>query len=212
MFQLAVRHRRIRRSKSTGQTLVEFALVFPIFVIVLFSIIVFGLYVFYAQQLSNAGREAARFAAIHSATAQCPTVSWISPQAPPLSYYPCDPPPNWPEMTAAGRNVIWGMSPQSVQIRGCWSGPTDPTQPAGPANPLAPCTIAGVDPNANLSATPCTSSMVTSASDDSGSDVPDNQVTIYACTLWTPPMAGFVFIPNQITLRAVVTQVIHRQQ
>jgi hypothetical protein len=198
--------------RNSGQTLVEFALVFPIFALLLFSIIVLGLYVFYQQQLSNAAREAARYAAIHSSTAQCPTTSWQDPQAPPLSYYRCDPPASWPLMTAAGRNVIWGMSPSGVQILGCWSGPGDPSQPVGPSNPLAPCKIGGVDPASALGSMPCTSGMVTTPADDTGSDVPDNHVTVYACTLWSPPMAGFVFIPTQVTLRAVVTQVIHRQQ
>jgi Flp pilus assembly protein TadG len=45
-----------RRGKRRGQALVEFALVFPIFLMVLFSIIAFGLYIFYNQQLANAAR------------------------------------------------------------------------------------------------------------------------------------------------------------
>ena len=50
------------RSAARGQALVEFALVFPLFLMVLFSIISFGLYIFYNQQLANAAREAARYA------------------------------------------------------------------------------------------------------------------------------------------------------
>ena len=37
-------------------------------------------------------------------------------------------------------------------------------------------------------------------------------VTVYACFRWTPPMAGFVLIPREITLRAVVTEQMQRQQ
>src|SRR4051812_25690396 len=64
---------------AKGQALVEFALVFPIFLMLLMAIIVFGLYVFYNQQLTNAVREAARYASVHSASAQCPTVSRLDP-------------------------------------------------------------------------------------------------------------------------------------
>jgi hypothetical protein len=37
-------------------------------------------------------------------------------------------------------------------------------------------------------------------------------VTVYACFQWTPPMAGFIFIPGQITLRSIVTEALQRQQ
>ena len=57
--------RRIRRDRK-GQALVEFVLVFPIAVLLIFAIIVFGLWIFYQQQLTNVAREGARFAAIHS--------------------------------------------------------------------------------------------------------------------------------------------------
>ena len=41
----------------------------------IFGIISTGLWVFYQQQLTNVAREAARYAAIHSSTAICPTAS-----------------------------------------------------------------------------------------------------------------------------------------
>ena len=59
--------------------MVEFALVAPLFILTLVGIITFGAGVFYQQQLTNAAREAARYAAIHSATSQCPTRSWVTP-------------------------------------------------------------------------------------------------------------------------------------
>jgi hypothetical protein len=48
--------------------------------------------------------------------------------------------------------------------------------------------------------------------DDTGSSNSDNQVTVYACFAWAPPMAGFVFIPSTVTMRALVTEVLHQQQ
>ncbi len=49
--------------------------------------IVLGLGVFYQQELTNVAREAARYAAIHSATAQCPTVSNLVPGPSARTYY-----------------------------------------------------------------------------------------------------------------------------
>lgn len=57
--------RRNARLRVRGQTLVEFALVAPIFFLILFSIIDFGRYVYTVQILNNAAREGARYAIVH---------------------------------------------------------------------------------------------------------------------------------------------------
>ena len=72
----------------------------PLFIVLLSGIVVtLGVGVFYQQQLTNAAREAARYAAIHSETSQCPTIS--RKRAKPLpaagrfdldKYFDCDPP------------------------------------------------------------------------------------------------------------------------
>lgn len=65
-----IRHRARdgHHSKRTrGQALAEFALVAPIFFLILFSIIDFGRYVYYVQILNNASREGARYAIVHGA-------------------------------------------------------------------------------------------------------------------------------------------------
>ena len=233
--------RRLRR-KREGQALVEFALIFPIAMLVIFGIIVFGLYIFYQQQLTNVAREAARFAAIHSSTSLCPTGSWREPQAPPVTYrIGCDAPNNaadpypWPEMTKHARGMAFGLNPAVVWLNACWSGyapagtvigtPPDysvaagfpqadhpPVEPGtGAINVFAPCTIDRIDPVNNVSSLGCRSRMTT-ARDDPSSNVPGNQVTVYACFQWTPPLAGFLMIPSAVTMRAVVTEVIQRQQ
>ena len=99
----------------------------PLFVMVLVGVIVLGTGIFYSQQLTNAAREAARYAAVHSATAQCPTVSNRDPDLSllplPNSYYRCDAPEaGWPEMTAHARGLIFGLPAQEVQLTACWSG------------------------------------------------------------------------------------------
>ena len=225
------------RRRSKGQALAEFALVFPIAMSIIFGIIVFGLWVFYQQQLTNVAREGARFAAIHSSTAICPTSSWRDPQAP-LSTYTvkplnCDGPDNpndsypWPKMTAHARRFAWGMNPAAIHINACWSGhrpygsspSTNADFPAFEddgfggviANEFIPCTIEGRNPETNAQDLGCRARMTTAA-DDPASDIPDNRVTVYACFVWRPPLAGVLVIPSQITMKAVISEVIHRQQ
>ena len=62
-------------SLDPGQALVETALVLPLFLTIVLGVIVLGIGLFYQQQVTNAAREAARYAAIHSATSDCPTSS-----------------------------------------------------------------------------------------------------------------------------------------
>jgi Flp pilus assembly protein TadG len=59
--------RRVRpsRAPSRGQALAEFALVAPLFFLLLFAIIDFGRYVYYVQVLNNAAREGTRYAIVH---------------------------------------------------------------------------------------------------------------------------------------------------
>ncbi|MBA2380758.1 MAG: pilus assembly protein [Chloroflexi bacterium] len=240
--------RPILRSKR-GQALVEFALVAPLFLLVLMSIIVFGLYVFYNQQLESAAREAARYAATHSASAQCPTVSRVDPvQSLRYDSYTrnCDAPEDgWPKMTATARRNIWGMPSSAVGLAACWSGLIDSSSPAnadalpGPGATFADCTMNRVNPRTSSDSIPCpppstigpsspykadgddkassTAAFRTSATPAPGQTAAPQQqyattVTVFACYEWTPPMSGFLFIPARITLRAVVTEAMQRQQ
>lgn len=228
-----------RRTSTPGQSIVELALVLPLFLMVLVGIIVLGMGVFYQQQVSNAAREAARYAAIHSATARCPTVGQWDPDPRPSTYDRCDrPQEEWPKMTAAGREFIFGLNPGAVRFTPCWSGyvkqgnappngidympPGDyvivPGEAAVPVtdSTYVPCQIGGVDPGESAGSLGCAgglsrSDTASSASEGQGRIVA-NQVTVYACTLWSPPLAGFLLIPDQVTLRAVVTEPIERQQ
>lgn len=64
----------MRRRAERGQALVEFALVVPIFLLLLISIFDLGHVVWANDTLSNAAREAARFAIVHggSESTTCP--------------------------------------------------------------------------------------------------------------------------------------------
>jgi hypothetical protein len=229
---------RVRRS-TRGQTITELALVLPLFLMVLVGIVVLGIGVFYQQQLTNAAREAARYASIHSATAQCPTVPSLDPVGAnrPLSYARCDrPDAGWPRMTAAGRDAMFAIERENVRISACWSGYregggtgaydawvpgtysnlTPPLTILPSENVFVQCQIGGHDPTSDSSGIPCTGSIGTT---DQGSAVSEaagrpvaNTVTAYACYVWTPPFAGFLLLPETVTLRAVITEPIQRQQ
>jgi hypothetical protein len=228
LIRLPFTHRATR-----GQALVELALVLPLFLMVIFGIIILGIGVFYQQQLTNAARDAARFAVIHSASSDCPTVSWLDPDpvaAPGGVIYRCDPPPTWPQMTSYARGRLVGMAANNVKISACWSGYAkknpDGTWVTGskdealptPAQPtyLRPCTIGGIDPRTNTGSLPCPAT--TSMGDDTASDLSvstgksGNEVTVYACYDWQPPLAGFLLIPQTIHLRAVITEGMEYQQ
>jgi Flp pilus assembly protein TadG len=61
----AVRGSRLRRRSGQGQALVEFALVFPVLVLILLGIFEVGRLVFAYNTLGNAAREGARVAAVN---------------------------------------------------------------------------------------------------------------------------------------------------
>lgn len=167
-----------RRSKGSprGQSLTEFALVFPLFIMLLVGIIVLGFGVFLHQEVTNAARDAARYAILHSGTAQCPTVSNLSPDPVllpvPNNYYGCDPPDRgWPFMTAHARGRVFAMAPSSLRITACWSGYWHKDslgvwkswdQPPGAPNEFRECTVRvyGWTPGQDPDATPSTLQIV----------------------------------------------------
>lgn len=223
--------------RDSGQTLVEFALVLPLFLLVLFGIIVLGIGVFYQQQLTNAAREAARFASIHSASAACPVTGSYDPASPPLSYPRgtpvggCDRKlDGWPLTTEHARNALFGIDRNDVRLRLCWSGYRlgDATGAIDAPPPgiypvfgeissvFVQCRIDGVNPAVDANSIRCQDGMPTTDEASSQSEAPErptaNTVTAYACYLWKPPLAGFLLIPDSVTLRATVTQPLERQQ
>jgi hypothetical protein len=220
--------------------MVELALVLPLFVMILVGIITLGVGLFYQQQVTNAAREAARYASVSSATSPCPTVSHLDPDINmrPRSYYRCEGPEHgWPTMVAEGRSLVFGLPSADVHFSACWSGywTKDGTgawadfDAPPPGDSVVPtyfrgCTIGGVDPRTGLDAIsgdavslPCPPPL-TGSTDDTASDLSSsagtsaNEVTVYACYQWRPPMAGFLLIPEEITLRAIVSQAMQYQQ
>ena len=233
--------RRLLASER-GATLLEFTLLLPLLVLLLVGIIVFGMDIFYQQQINNAAREAARYASTHSATSQCPTVSWLDPAAPAdllpaahLEFYSrCDAPETgWAGngsdaagLTKAAQNATIAMPRAQIKVSACWSGfwlvdgggskvggltyDAQPPTLSPPESAYFTCTVGGKDPRKASGTLACPEPSL--VADDQGSNVPGNSVTVYACYVWTPPMAGFLLLPSQITFRAVATEIVHRQR
>lgn len=84
-----------------GQALVEFALVAPLFFILLFMIIEGARFILYYEMVNNAAREGARYAIVHGSNSSCPTGPM-----PPLLVNPCDegPDPNGDRVKEAVRD------------------------------------------------------------------------------------------------------------
>jgi Flp pilus assembly protein TadG len=62
---------RGRRDRIRGQAMVEFALVFPIFVVVLFGLFDVGRFVYVANAISQGTREGARYGSVADFAAGC---------------------------------------------------------------------------------------------------------------------------------------------
>lgn len=60
------------RNRSRGQALLEFAVVFPVFLLLLFGLIDVGRYVYVTNAFNQAAREAARFGAVEQWAYACP--------------------------------------------------------------------------------------------------------------------------------------------
>ena len=222
-----------RSRPSRGQTLVETVLVMPLFIMVITGIIVLGIGLFYQQQVNTAAREAARYAAIHSATSTEPTCSWkvvnqaMVPFGMPVNTNCDEPSLRWPKMTAYARQLVFGLSPEQLHVAACWSGYTDyaipdahdagPVSGDGTANDWQECTIGGLYPLTQTAELTCQPPLTTEADDKSSSLATSsgqtaNRVSVYACYTWNPPLAGFLLIPDTVTLRAAISESMQHQR
>ena len=80
--------RRSTHARSRGQALTEFALIAPIFFLLLFALIEFGRVVYTIQMLNNAAREGARYAIVHGAASNSPSGPFPSSYGSTNSYDP----------------------------------------------------------------------------------------------------------------------------
>jgi len=116
-------HSRIRSIGSRrrkGQALTEFALVAPIFFLLLFGIIEAGRFMFYYEVLNNATREGARYAIVNGANADevgCPT----GPPAPGTAA--CD--PTGDDVVERVREAAFGVLGSGVTVTPVWHDPAN---------------------------------------------------------------------------------------
>lgn len=96
--------------------MVEFALVAPVFFLLLFGIIEAGRFIVYYETLSNAAREGTRYAIVHGSNSFCPSGPMPPGVSPPISCY-----------DGTGANVekrvkdsAFGMLGSSVTVWACW--------------------------------------------------------------------------------------------
>jgi hypothetical protein len=111
--------RRRRPARSRGQALAEFALVAPIFFLMLFALLDFGRYVYYVQILNNAAREGARYAIVHGGRS-------LNPSGPPA--------PGTTSGDVAGNNGVIGNSTVLSIVPTWWDTVTQPDPAATSGN------------------------------------------------------------------------------
>jgi len=91
----------------------EFAIVAPLFFLLLFGIIEAGRFIFYYEVLSNATREGARYAIVNgSSSLSCPT----GPAYP--GSRDCD--PDGSDVVVAVRKSAFGVLGTAVNVERCW--------------------------------------------------------------------------------------------
>jgi len=108
------RRRAASRKATSGQALAEFALIAPLFFLILFGIIEGGRFIFYYEVLNNATREGARYAIVNGAnTIGCST----GPSAPGTTS--CD--PTGADVIRVVRSNAFGIPPASVSVTPTWA-------------------------------------------------------------------------------------------
>ena len=120
----AAPRRRRPPTHRNGQALVEFAMIAPVFFLLVFAIIDFGRYVYYVQILNNAAREGARYAIVHGSRS-------LNPSGPPS---PSD--PSGDNVKAVVRDYsigVTGSVPADFLVTVRWCLPTTscPDDPPG---------------------------------------------------------------------------------
>ena len=103
-------------TRSRGQSMAEFALVAPLFFMLLFGIIEAGRFIFYYEILNNATREGARYAIVNGdSSLDCPT------GPPATASNACD--TTGDDVVQKVRDAAVGVLGTSVAVQRCWYYP-----------------------------------------------------------------------------------------
>jgi hypothetical protein len=107
-----------RRQGSIGQALAEFALVAPIFFLLLFGIIEGGRFILFYQALNNATREGARYAIVHGSNSSCPSGPMPPGESPPPGCYDLP----GAKVIQRVKDSAFGLLGSSVTVTPAWTG------------------------------------------------------------------------------------------
>jgi len=147
-----------RHDKPRGQAMVEFALVIPIFILLMVALFDFGRVIWVNDTLATAAREAARYAIVHggSATTLCPA----GPPGPD-SQVPatdCPPYPNGTAYPTGSREAIkdvarrWASSTGNLTVSVCYGVVTTCANDADQVTTPAPTNERGTQVTVTVSA------------------------------------------------------------
>lgn len=127
----------MKRRRERGQSLVEFSIVLPVFMVLLMGVLDFGRVIWATNTLQAAAREAARFAIVHggSPTTPCPvgphSPDQVTPVADASCPYPSDSTQSIKDVAIANATAAGG--PVTVTV--CYgAGCTGDTNAAGATN------------------------------------------------------------------------------
>jgi hypothetical protein len=96
--------------------------------------------------------------------------------------------------------------------------PTDTLTSPPTANTFVDCTIGSFNPHTQADLISCPPPATVPVDDTASNDARStplhntNRVTVYVCYPWQPPLSGFLGIPNVLTFRAVLSEVLQNQQ
>jgi Flp pilus assembly protein TadG len=111
-----MRRRSHAGARSRGQALVEFALIAPLFFLLLFGIIEAGRFVFYYEILNNATREGARYAIVHSG----PTLGRSTGPDTGTTTPPFSDDPTGEDVVQQVRQSATGIVGSAISVDRCW--------------------------------------------------------------------------------------------
>jgi hypothetical protein len=104
---------------ARGQALVEFALVAPVFFLLLFAVIEGGRFILFYETLANATREGARYGIVHGWKSYCPSGLMPPGEAIPIACYD----PNGDNVIQRVKDSAFGLLGSTVMVVPTWLDP-----------------------------------------------------------------------------------------
>ena len=200
------------RHRGQGQALVEFALIFPIFMLAFFGVVDGARLVYTNSQLAQAAREGARVAAVEASSIGSTAPSCVSSESlitsarPGARVCPADESALKADVVAAVNRMAVGLGPIANVYLACDSGDpadlsTTPPIPADPA-PTGAWTETGPNP---VSYPACAADSLGNAAPNS----PKSLVSVRIVYQYNPitPIAGSII--GSVSLSASATMVIN---